>query len=182
MLLAGIAAVWVLFDGNAKLLLGFTIRKGEAIFFVGCIAFALYAPSVRRLPSGQGLVEQTFWSLVAGTVLINGLRVASDRGDGLARNSNNRLSLGGSPDDLFDGDFVLSSAVWQYPATRRQSHGLHFPNSSLRTAAGNRSWRAVAVLVNFRWRSCDRFSDGSIAAWGRFWLSRAEVIALTRPA
>ena len=70
LLLAGLAAVWVLFDGSVALLLGFTIGKGEAIFFVGCIAFASYAPSVRRFPSGQGLVEQTFWSLVAGTVLL----------------------------------------------------------------------------------------------------------------
>jgi drug/metabolite transporter (DMT)-like permease len=70
LLLAGIAAVWVLFDGSVELLLGFTIGKGETIFFVGCIAFASYAPSVRRLPSGQGLVEQTFWTLVAGTLLL----------------------------------------------------------------------------------------------------------------
>jgi drug/metabolite transporter (DMT)-like permease len=70
LLLAGLAAIWVLFDGSVELLLGFRVGKGEAIFFVGCIAFASYAPSVRRFPSGQGLVEQTFWSLVAGTVLL----------------------------------------------------------------------------------------------------------------
>jgi drug/metabolite transporter (DMT)-like permease len=70
LLLAGLAAIWVLFDGSIDLLLGFTIGKGEAIFFVGCIAFASYAPSIRRFPSGQGLVEQTFWSLLAGTALL----------------------------------------------------------------------------------------------------------------
>jgi drug/metabolite transporter (DMT)-like permease len=70
LLIAGLAAVWVLFDGSVEHLLGFSIGKGEAIFFVGCIAFASYAPSVRRFPSGQGLVEQTFWSLVSGTVLL----------------------------------------------------------------------------------------------------------------
>jgi drug/metabolite transporter (DMT)-like permease len=70
LLIAGLAAVWVLFDGSTVRLLDFSIGKGEIIFFVGCIAFASYAPSVRRFPSGQGLVEQTFWSLVAGTVLL----------------------------------------------------------------------------------------------------------------
>jgi drug/metabolite transporter (DMT)-like permease len=70
LLLAGVAAIWVLFDGSVDLLLGFSIGKGEAIFFIGCIAFASYAPSVRRFASGQGLIEQTFWSLVAGTVML----------------------------------------------------------------------------------------------------------------
>lgn len=112
---------------------------------------------------------------------INGLRLASDRGDGLARNSNTRLSGRGSPHDIFDGDFVLSSAVRQYPATRSQSHGLHFPNSSLRTAAGNCSWRAVAVLIDLFRRSCDRVGDGGVAAWDRRWLRRAEVILPRRP-
>lgn len=67
---AGAAAVWVLFDGDIERLLGFSLGRGEVIFFVGCIAFAAYSPSVRRLAAGQNLIEQTFWTLVAGTVLL----------------------------------------------------------------------------------------------------------------
>lgn len=70
LLIAGLAAVWVLFDGEVDRLLGFTVGRGEAIFFVGCVTYAAYSPSVRRLSDGQDLIVLTFWTLVVGTVML----------------------------------------------------------------------------------------------------------------
>jgi drug/metabolite transporter (DMT)-like permease len=43
---------------------------GEAVYFVGCAAHALYAPMVRRLNRGEPAASFTFATLSAGTVLL----------------------------------------------------------------------------------------------------------------
>ncbi|MEE9587159.1 MAG: DMT family transporter, partial [Hyphomicrobiaceae bacterium] len=64
LMIAGLAAVWVVFDANIEKLLRFSIGRGEVIFFVGCIAYAAYSPSVRKLRGARSLTELTFWTAV----------------------------------------------------------------------------------------------------------------------
>ncbi|MFN0115618.1 MAG: DMT family transporter [Paracoccaceae bacterium] len=51
--LGGAGALWVIFRGDLSALLSFDVGRGEAIFFFGCIAHALYTPLVRRLNRGE---------------------------------------------------------------------------------------------------------------------------------
>ena len=51
-------------------LLAFQVGRGEAIYFVGCVAHAAYAPLVRKLNRGEPAVVFTFGMMVAGTVLL----------------------------------------------------------------------------------------------------------------
>ncbi len=46
-------AVWVIFRADLAALLAFDIGRGEAIYFVGCIAHAAYAPMVPKLNRGE---------------------------------------------------------------------------------------------------------------------------------
>jgi hypothetical protein len=42
--LAGIGAIWVIFHGDVDALLRFDVGQGEQIYFVGCVAYAVYTP------------------------------------------------------------------------------------------------------------------------------------------
>lgn len=64
--LGGAGALWVIFRGDLAALLRLEIGRGEVIFFVGCIAHAIYAPMVRRLNRGETATVFTFGTLVAG--------------------------------------------------------------------------------------------------------------------
>jgi drug/metabolite transporter (DMT)-like permease len=66
----GTGALWVIFRGDWALLRAMAVGKGEAIYFAGCVAHALYAPMVRRLNRGEGAASFTFATLAAGTVLL----------------------------------------------------------------------------------------------------------------
>lgn len=63
-------AIWVIFDGRLEGLLGFHLGAGEKIYFVGCVAHAIYAPLVPRLNRGEPTVAFTFGTLVAGGILL----------------------------------------------------------------------------------------------------------------
>lgn len=65
LLIAAAGSVWVIFRGDLNALLAFQIGRGEAIFFVGCAAHALYAPLVKRFSRGEPLALTTFWTLAA---------------------------------------------------------------------------------------------------------------------
>lgn len=68
--LGGMGALWVIFRGDISALLSLQVGKGEAIYFVGCVAHALYTPMVRRLNRGEPAVVFTFFTMVAGAVLL----------------------------------------------------------------------------------------------------------------
>ncbi|MGI9482234.1 MAG: DMT family transporter [Hyphomicrobiales bacterium] len=70
MAIAGLGAIWVMFDGDAEKLARFSIGKGEVIFFLGAVAYAAYSPSVRKLHGNKNLVELTFWTLIACIILL----------------------------------------------------------------------------------------------------------------
>lgn len=68
--IAACGALWVIFRGDLAALWAFDIGRGEVIYFVGCIAHALYTPMVRKLNRGEGAAVFTFGMLVAGSVIL----------------------------------------------------------------------------------------------------------------
>ncbi|MBY6003127.1 DMT family transporter [Salipiger bermudensis] len=65
-----VGALWVIFRGDLGALLAFGVGRGEAVYFVGCAAHAVYAPMVRRLNRGEPALVFTLWTNLAGTVLL----------------------------------------------------------------------------------------------------------------
>ncbi|MBT8455184.1 MAG: DMT family transporter [Rhodobacteraceae bacterium] len=63
-------ALWVIFRADLVALFAFEIGPGEAIYFWGCVAHALYAPMVRKLNRGEPAVVFTFGMLVAGFAVL----------------------------------------------------------------------------------------------------------------
>jgi drug/metabolite transporter (DMT)-like permease len=68
LLLAGVGAVWVIFRGDLGALLRFDVGAGELIYFVGCVAYAIYTPLLRRFNRGESSLILSFWTLT-GTAL-----------------------------------------------------------------------------------------------------------------
>lgn len=66
-------ALWVIFDADLAALLAFDIGRGEAIFLIGCVAHALYAPMVRLLNRGEPAPVFTLGVLVVGAVALSAL-------------------------------------------------------------------------------------------------------------
>lgn len=64
LLVAACGSVWVIFGGNVSALLEFRVGQGEVIFFLGCVAHALFAPLLRRLNRGDPQTLATFYILV----------------------------------------------------------------------------------------------------------------------
>lgn len=63
-------ALWVIFRADVQKLLALHIGAGEAIYFAGCVAHALYAPLVRKLNRGEPAVVFTFGMMVAGWLML----------------------------------------------------------------------------------------------------------------
>jgi drug/metabolite transporter (DMT)-like permease len=68
--IAGGGALWVIFRGDLAALTALDIGRGEMIYFVGCIAHALYTPMVRKLNAGEGAAVFTFGMLIAGSLIL----------------------------------------------------------------------------------------------------------------
>ncbi|WP_246472750.1 DMT family transporter [Pelagibacterium limicola] len=64
LLVAACGSIWVIFGGSVDALLNFRVGQGEAIFFAGCVAHALFAPLLRRLNRGDPQSLATFYILV----------------------------------------------------------------------------------------------------------------------
>jgi len=70
LLLAGIGAIWVIFRGDLDALLRFDVGPGELIYFVGCIAYAIYTPLLRRYNRGESALILSFWTLTGTAICI----------------------------------------------------------------------------------------------------------------
>ena len=70
LLVGAIGAIWVIFDGQFSALLRFQIGRGEAVYFVGCVAHAIYSPMARKLNRGEPNVVYTFGMIVAGFAIL----------------------------------------------------------------------------------------------------------------
>jgi drug/metabolite transporter (DMT)-like permease len=68
--IGALGALWVIFRADVDAFLAFDIGRGEAIFFVGCIAHAVYTPLVRVLNRGESAVVFAFGTLVAGALIL----------------------------------------------------------------------------------------------------------------
>ena len=68
-LVCGMAgALWVIFKGDAQLLLQMRLNKGDMIFFAGCLCMGLYTIFIRLFHRGEPMIVMTFWILVTGTL------------------------------------------------------------------------------------------------------------------
>ena len=70
LVLAGAGAIWVIFRGDLQALLGFDVGQGELIYFVGCIAYAIYTPLIRHFNRGEPAVILSFWTMAATALWI----------------------------------------------------------------------------------------------------------------
>lgn len=70
LLIGASGAIWVIFRGDLQALLGLQIGRGEMLFFVGCVAHAIYAPLVRKLNRGETALVSTFGMMVAGFLVL----------------------------------------------------------------------------------------------------------------
>lgn len=70
LLFAAAGSVWVIFKGDFGAILAFDIGRGEAIFFGGCVCYALYTVLLRRLNRGEPSLVASFWTLLATTLWV----------------------------------------------------------------------------------------------------------------
>ncbi|CUH86907.1 carboxylate/amino acid/amine transporter [Phaeobacter sp. CECT 5382] len=63
-------ALWVIFRADLAALRAFDIGRGEMIYFLGCVAHAIYTPVVRKLNRGEPAIAFTFGTLVAGALVL----------------------------------------------------------------------------------------------------------------
>lgn len=68
--IGAMGALWVIFRGDPAALMRFEIGRGEAIYFIGCIAHAIYAPMVRKLNRGESALVFTFGMMLAGFLVL----------------------------------------------------------------------------------------------------------------
>ena len=82
--IGGAGALWVIFRADLGALVQMQVGRGEAIYFWGCIAHAVYTPLVARLNRGEPPVVFTFGMLVAGCAVLTvwgwGALVSTDWG------------------------------------------------------------------------------------------------------
>lgn len=67
--IGALGALWVIFRADLAALMRFEIGRGEAVYFVGCVAHAVYTPLVRRLNRGESPLVFTFGMLIAGSIV-----------------------------------------------------------------------------------------------------------------
>lgn len=63
-------AVWVIFRADLSALLAFELGRGEAIYFVGCVAHAAFTPLLRRFNRGEPALVSTALIMAGGFVLL----------------------------------------------------------------------------------------------------------------
>lgn len=68
--IGALGAIWVIFRADISALLAFEVGRGEAIYFVGVIAHALYTPLVPRLSRGERTFVFTFFVLCAASIVM----------------------------------------------------------------------------------------------------------------
>jgi drug/metabolite transporter (DMT)-like permease len=68
--IGGAGALWVIFRADLGALMAFHVGSGEAIYFLGCIAHALFTPLLRRLNRGEPGQVATTLVMGAGFVVL----------------------------------------------------------------------------------------------------------------
>jgi len=70
LVVGGIGAVFVIFRGDIQAMASFDIGRGERIYFIACIAHALYIPLVRKFNRGESNLVFTFGTILAGGLFL----------------------------------------------------------------------------------------------------------------
>lgn len=70
LVIGGLGALWAIFRADIAAIMRFQIGTGEAIYFWGCMAHAVYTPLVRKLNRGEPAIVFTFGTLLAGAVML----------------------------------------------------------------------------------------------------------------
>ena len=65
-----VGALWVIFNADLQAFLAFRVGTGEMIFFVGCVAHAIYTPFLRLANKGEPPVVFVFGMVVTGTIIL----------------------------------------------------------------------------------------------------------------
>ena len=68
--IGGAGALWVIFRADISALLAFEIGRGEVVYFIGCIAHAIYTPMVRMLNRGEPAPVSTFGTMLGGAFVL----------------------------------------------------------------------------------------------------------------
>ncbi|PTW46107.1 DMT family transporter [Rhodovulum kholense] len=68
--IGGAGALWVIFRADLGALLRFDLGRGEAVFFIGCVAHAAYTPLVRKLNRGEPALVFTFGMMLAALLVL----------------------------------------------------------------------------------------------------------------
>ncbi|MEN8888248.1 MAG: DMT family transporter [Celeribacter marinus] len=63
-------ALWVIFRADLSALLAFEVGRGEAVYFIGVIAHAIYTPLVPKFSRGERTFVFTFFILIAATIVL----------------------------------------------------------------------------------------------------------------
>lgn len=66
--IAALGALWVIFRADLAALMSFGIGRGEAIYFLGCVAHSLYIPLIRILNRGESALVFTLGTVIGAMV------------------------------------------------------------------------------------------------------------------
>ena len=70
LILSGMGALWIIFEGSVNELFQFRFEEGEAIFLVGTIFYASYAIIQPKLFKGENIYVTTLGVLAAGSIIL----------------------------------------------------------------------------------------------------------------
>ncbi|MCP4113990.1 MAG: DMT family transporter [Desulfobacteraceae bacterium] len=68
--LSMVATLWVIFRGDARLMLGLTLNHGDLLFFLGTLCLAVYMLSMKKLQRKESKIHFTFYSLLFATLVM----------------------------------------------------------------------------------------------------------------
>ncbi|MBK5934719.1 EamA-like transporter family protein [Rhodovulum imhoffii] len=68
--IGGGGALWVIFRGDPAALAAFDLGRGEAVYFIGCLAHAAYPALVRKLNRGEPALVFTFGMMMAALIML----------------------------------------------------------------------------------------------------------------
>lgn len=77
LLFGTVGALWVVFRGDISALINLQLNYGDLVFVLGCVAFSLYNPLIKRLHAGESTMVLTFWVLTCGSVWLLLLSIGS---------------------------------------------------------------------------------------------------------
>jgi len=68
--IGAVGALWVIFRADWRAALALDVGRGEAVYFLGCVAHAIYTPVVRRLNRGEPAVVFSLGMMLAGGAIL----------------------------------------------------------------------------------------------------------------